>query len=309
VVRWAWRAARLLLTVAVTWAVVRQVGLGVDDIRGLDPSWWRPNMGLAAAASLVLVLGYFMSAGLWGLMVRELGGTAIPPWRAVRIFMTANLARYVPGKVWQIAGLSLLARREGVGPVVATGAAVLGQAVALMGATLVGAGALLSAGEPVRSWGWVALVGLGAVTMVASVPGVANRLAGLWFRLARATVPEELHPGPTFAVRWVVVYVINWTIYAGAFWVLAESFDVNGSFIEVGGAFAAAYVLGYIAVFAPAGIGVRESFLIVFLGPLLGVGPAGALAIVARVWTTLVEVTAALALSAVPLAGAGEGGS
>jgi len=33
------------------------------------------------------------------------------------------------------------------------------------------------------------------------------------------------------------------------------------------------------------------------------------LAIVARVWTSLVEVIAALALSAVPLAGAGEGGS
>ena len=172
---WTWRAAQLLLTAVVTWAIVRQVGLGLDDIRGLDPSWWRPNIGLAAAASLVLVLGYFMSAGLWGLMVRELGGTAIPPWRGVRIFMTANLARYVPGKVWQIAGLALLARREGVSPVVATGSAVLGQAVALMGATLVGAGALLSAGGAVRQWGWVALVGLGAVTLVASVPGVATR--------------------------------------------------------------------------------------------------------------------------------------
>jgi len=44
-VRWAWRAAQVVLTVAVTWAIVRQVGLGVDDLRDLDPSWWRPNVG------------------------------------------------------------------------------------------------------------------------------------------------------------------------------------------------------------------------------------------------------------------------
>ena len=46
-------------------------------------------------------------------------------------------------------------------------------------------------------------------------------------------------------------------------------------------------------VLAPAGLGPREGFLIIFLTPHLSAAPAGVLAIVARVWTTLVEVVPA----------------
>jgi hypothetical protein len=60
--------------------------------------------------------------------------------------------------------------------------------------------------------------------------------------------------------------------------------------------FPAAYLLGYLALFAPAGVGVREGFLIAFLHPILG--PVGAfLAVAARLWTTLVELVPALALA------------
>ena len=36
----------------------------------------------------------------------------MPVWTTVRVFMVANLGRYVPGKIWQIAGLAYLAKRE-----------------------------------------------------------------------------------------------------------------------------------------------------------------------------------------------------
>jgi hypothetical protein len=58
-------------------------------------------------------------------------------------------------------------------------------------------------------------------------------------------------------------------------------------------AFAAAYVLGYVMVFAPAGLGPREGFLILFLTPHAGAASAGVVAIVLRIWMTLVEVAAA----------------
>ena len=290
-----------MLTAAVTWAIVRQVGVGMDDVRTLGAQWWRPHWGLLVAASLAMAGGMLASAGLWGLLVREVSGQRIPPLRAVRIFVTANLARYIPGKVWQIAGLAVMARREGVGPVVATAAAVLGQVAALGAATLLGAGVLFAAGGSLEVWGWIAVGGVALVVVLASIPPVGDGLARLWFRLSRVQAPDDLHPGPTFAVRWLGLYLANWIVYAGAFWLFARSFDVNGSFMEIGGAFAAAYVLGYLAVFAPAGIGVRESFLVVFLGPVAGPGPASALAIVSRAWTTLVEVGAALgALAAAP---------
>jgi uncharacterized membrane protein YbhN (UPF0104 family) len=113
-------------------------------------------------------------------------------------------------------------------------------------------------------------------------------VSGLWFRLARQDPPEGLRPGHTF--RWLVLYVANWVLYAFSFWVLSASFGHRAGPIPIGSAFAAAYVLGYLMIFAPAGLGVREGFLVAFLTPHLGVGPSGILAVVARVWTTVVEV-------------------
>ena len=287
--RWAVLAGQLALTVLVTWAVVNRVGLGLDELATLGPGAWIPASPLLAiAASALLAVGYFFSAALWGRIVVDLGGPRLPAWDAVRLFMIANLGRYVPGKVWQIAGLAALARARGVAPVTATGAAILGQGVALAAATLVGLGALLGGNAAMRTLGVAG--GLVVVTglVLMSLPMVFDPVARLWFRMARQEPPEGL--ANVHGLRWMALYVANWALYAFAFWLLVASFGYEVSMLPVASAFAAAYVVGYIAIFAPAGIGVREASLAALLAAHLGLGPAGAVAIIARVWTTLVEV-------------------
>ena len=128
--------ARLSLTVLVTWFIVRAVGLNLGELRGFDLSQIHPQWGLVLLSCGVLLLGYLYSASLWGLLVKELGGPEIGTRAAWRVFFTANLGRYLPGKVWQLAGLALLARREGVPAGTATAAALLGQAFSLAGVTI-----------------------------------------------------------------------------------------------------------------------------------------------------------------------------
>lgn len=265
-----------------------RVGLSMGELRALDASVWTPAPLWFLASCLLLLVGYLVSAALWGRMVEDLGGPAMPVADSVRLFMVANLGRYLPGKVWQIAGLAVLASRRGVPKATATGAALMGQALALVAATLVGVGALLGGPADVRRWGLpgAAVVVLG--TLVFLLPPVFRWSMALWFRLARQDPPPGL--GSVHAVRWLALFTANWALYAFSFWVLAVSFGHTGNVIPVASAFAAAYVLGYLALFAPAGVGVREGFLVVFLAPYLGVGPAGALAVVARLWTTVVEL-------------------
>jgi hypothetical protein len=209
----------------------------------------------------------------------------------VRIFMIANLGRYVPGKVWQIAGLAALARGRGVPPATAAGAAVLGQGIAVLGAAAVGLGALLRAPDPYPRWGLIGAALVVAAAVLLAVPTLFRRVVGVWFRLTRSDARPEV--GGVHALRWLALYTVNWALYAASFWVLARSLGLGGDPIPIASAFAAAYVLGYAMVFAPAGLGPREGFLIVFLTPHLGAAPSGVLAIVARVWTTLVEVVPA----------------
>ena len=303
--RWAVRLVQLGLTVAVTWFILDRVGLTLEDVAALDGARWTPRWAPLAASVVALFVGYVASALAWGLMVRDLGGPALGPATAFRVFFVANLGRYVPGKVWQIAGLALLARRHGVSGALATGAAVLGQGFAVAGATVVGLAAFFGGGPELRRWGGVAVGVVVVVVLLFAVPAFLRRLLGLWFRLARRPLPAGLDPDPLFGLRWVLLYAANWVLYAGAFWLLVVSFDVPGGPLLVGPAFAAAYVLGYLMVFAPAGIGVREGFLVAFLEPAMGAGPGTALAVISRLWTTGVEVLPAALVATTHV---GEGG-
>jgi hypothetical protein len=206
--------------------------------------------------------------------------------------MIANLGRYIPGKVWQIAGLAALAKGKGVGPATAAGAAVLGQGVAVIAAAAIGVGALLAGPEAYRPWGAAGLVVVVVLAGLLAAPRVSGSLVRAWFRLARSAAPPDL--SGAHMLRWLALYTVNWALYAASFWMLALSLGFGeGSPVAVGSAFAAAYVLAYAMIFAPAGLGPREGFLIVFLTPHLGAAASGVVAIVARVWTTLVEVVPA----------------
>src|ERR1051325_6696290 len=86
---------------------------------------------------------------------------------AARTWSLANLGRYVPGKVWSVAGLVVLAQRAGVQPGPAAASAFVIQAVSL-GSGVAGAAAAapsapppsrrapagLAAGVPMGALGW-----------------------------------------------------------------------------------------------------------------------------------------------------------
>ena len=201
--------------------------------------------------------------------------------------MMANLGRYIPGKIWQITGLAALAKNRGVAPGTAVGAAVLGQGIALVVAAGLGIGVydtLLPSGYS----GLVAAVLIGSVILLAAIPISFKAGAELWLRFRGSQPIGTLNP--TSGLRWLLLYLVNWIVYSLAFWMMVASFSSDVSLIPVAAAFPAAYVLGYLMIFAPAGLGVREGFLIAFLSPHLGVGPSGVIAVVARLWTTLTEV-------------------
>lgn len=275
----------------MTWLIVDRIGLGTEELRGIDPAAWAPDLLLLGAASLLLLMGYFASGAIWGRMVRDLGGPPIPVREAVSLFMIANLGRYLPGKLWQIAALAALAKGKGVRATTASGAAVLGQGLALAAAAAIGLGALLGGPPEYRRWGIAGAIILAVIVTLVAVPRPFHAGARAWFRLTRTTPPAEL--GTVHGLRWLTLYALNWALYALSFWVLVRSLGLEGPLLPVASSFAAAYVLGYAAFFAPAGLGPREGVLIALLTPHFGPAPSSVAAVVARLWTTVVEVVPA----------------
>lgn len=297
-VRWT---VQIILTVAVTYFLFRSLRLSWDEIATVNLGRWRPQP-LPLVASVVVLLSVFAYlVVLWRRMVVALGGPPLKLGESFRIFFLANLGRYVPGKVWQLAGLAYLAGKRGVSVPVASSSAVLGQVFSLGAAAALAAVVLIS-GTKVGYKGALAPWGaalLAVIALVTVIPGSLRLLLRLLFRLSRkGTKAPAL--GRWFGVRWLGLYLPAWIGYGVAFGLLWSSFAALPAVSWLGavGGFAGAYFLGYAAIFAPAGVGVREGALAVLLAPWLGGGQAAVLAVVARIWMTAVELLPVIAIAA-----------
>jgi hypothetical protein len=109
-----WFAFRALRT---SWGQLRSHPLG----RG--PSWpW------IAASFAIFGVSYVVLIQTWRAIVAAWDQALSFP-AAARIWTVSNLGRYVPGTLWPVAAMGVLAQRAGVSPVAATGAAVLSTVV------------------------------------------------------------------------------------------------------------------------------------------------------------------------------------
>lgn len=292
---WFRITVQLVLTAAITLFLVDRLGVQVGDALSVRRAVPDPRV-LPLVLSLPLLLGVFFAATrFWGWMTRELGAPDPGGWASFRIVMVANLGRYIPGKLWPLAGLALLARREGIPPATGSAAGILVQGFSLAGSAVVALPVLwIGATDGWRgvgggSAGPVAVGLLLALVALASVPAVTGGGVRLLFRVAGRNPAEASRPSASFGPKWFLLHVLLWCGYGAAFALFLTGLGFHMSPFEAASAFTAAYLLGYVALFAPAGIGVREGFLIAFLQPSLG-GAAAAVAVLARVWMTVVEL-------------------
>jgi hypothetical protein len=104
---------------------------------------------------------------------------------------------------------------------------------------------------------------------------------------------RDAEPPPTGPVLLAVAMnLASWFGYGAAFWLVANGVLADSK-LELSVAIAAytmSYLAGFLAAFAPGGIGVRESIIILLLKGSLGLGPAAALAVASRFFITVVEL-------------------
>jgi glycosyltransferase 2 family protein len=165
----------------------------------------------------------------------------------------------------------------------------------LLTGLLVGAASLWVLGPEVldRWWWTLAALPVGAVLLY---PPLLNRLIGIALRLSRRQpLPAALSPaGIATATAWTM---LAWALYGAHLWVLGLDVGAGGRelLLESVVAFAAAWSVGFLAVFAPAGAGVREALLILTLGTTMSVGQATVVALASRLLLSAGDVTWGLA--------------
>jgi len=291
--RAAWRAAQAAVTLLVVGLAARSLIRNWDALRA-QPVVWDPHPLLLALSALVVWTAYAGLIGAWRVMLAS-WGQRLDRWTAARIWTVSGLGKYLPGKVWAIAGMALMAQRAGVAPWAATGSAVILQALAVgTGAAIVGlTGAVaLETAHPGARAALIFLVAASAVGVgLVLWPPVARRVLGLALPGAGPIAP----PKPRGVLVGVAANAGAWLAYGLALWLLARGLlpAVGLDVPTAVAVFTASYLAGFLALIAPGGIGVREGLFILMLQAPLGIAAATVLALASRVLLTITELGAA----------------
>ena len=158
-------AAQWIFATVVVWSAYRALNgqwkVAAERLATIHVAWaW------VAAATVIVFLTYLLLIETWRQVIIASGETLSFPV-AARIWFISNLGKYVPGKVWSIAAMTVMARDQAVSPVMAAGSSVLVQLLSVA----TGVAVVFAAGSRAIQNQWLA-VGLLAIVaaFVAAVP-------------------------------------------------------------------------------------------------------------------------------------------
>lgn len=282
-----WRVVQVALAVIVIALVARTIADEWGAVQ-LALEHARPNWLALAASGAIVLCTYAVLLQTWRVLLRG-WQHEIPFLDAARIWTTSNLGKYLPGKVWSITALVVMTRQYGVSAAEGATASVL---VTLVN-TLVGfVVAIVAGAQLLRLPSWVAIVIAALAAAVIASPSALPRLGMLAGRvLKREIVIREL-PHRVLLIA-AALTTIAWLMYGVAFWLFTIGVlgSAPGALRDYVAVFAGSYLLGFIAIFSPAGAGVREGAMGLALQRAgFAIGPAYLLVVASRLWLTALEV-------------------
>jgi hypothetical protein len=264
----------------------------------LRPSYLIGALGLYIAA-------YFVQMVAWALIMRSLQAP-LAPGAVLKGYAISFLPRYIPGTVWgYLSRNEWLAQTYGIGYAVSTVASLLEASMLLVTAIALGTFYWVDAPWklPVAGLG---IVATGLTWLV--VPWLASRLSKQRLQV-EANASQRWRPGLLI----LLLYLLFWVIQGGAILYVGATLCANSStglsesgllesgLLDIGllegmAAVGLSWALGFVILFVPAGLGIREwslsTLLIIFSG--IEPGQAAMIAVISRVALICAEIVVLL---------------
>ena len=284
--------AQVILTIALvafaSWYLWRQwQGAATSPVRvHLEIGW-------LVLATLLVLATYGLLVEVWRRVLMRYG-YALGILDAARVWFVSNLGKYVPGKVWQVTTMALMLSRLNIPLGTAAGAS----AVITIANVVAGFALLLAVGTPSLR---LVLGGHEASLLIATLilvvafltaPFLMRVLSSLASRMLRK--PFDVTMPAAAAWLSVIGCAIAWLLYGTAFQLFVRSLlgSASAPWIAYVTAYTLSYLFGYLALFAPGGIGIREVTLSYLLITLRIATPAEAavITVASRLWLTVLEI-------------------
>ncbi len=242
-----------------------------------------------------LVLAAFILGG-WGVQYayKNIDAIKLSFVQAFLLLSLPSLGKYMPGRVFAFAGYSIMAKKFGIRISVSTFVNLLMMGFSLASASLIGFILLLFMKDIVDVSNLIYKVGaIFLMIIIAAMiinPFIYWKIINLVLGIMKQTPLVSQITSLNMAVLFTVMFFQNLLYLSGV--VVMTSGAIEFSiylFSTLLGIFCIANVAGFLAIFAPAGIGVREGVFLVMLTPMVGLETAGLITIMTRLIQTVCD--------------------
>lgn len=248
---------------------------------------------LLVAFAIVGVL--FVCYGLLWKSILASFGSVIGFRDSMRIWFLSQAAKYIPGKVWFAFGRVYLCQEMGIPRSVALFATGFEIMLVIASAVIVYAVAAVFVPEisPIGIWINPVLAGVAIVFVNPWILNWIIKKVTKDFSNIKLTYPRSLFL--------LLMYSLTWIGYGIGFYLVATSVVVTGAstifrfgnsieeIFSMIGINAAAWVVGFVSLLTPAGLGVREGISSLLSGRVLEAPYPNLVPLSARVWITICE--------------------
>ena len=271
--------AGVVVAVAGMVFVGRKLAVGWTEYREViaDARW-----GWLLVALPLAMVGMSSVGMVWRRIIIALGGQVSRPEIFVW-YQLGQMAKYLPGGVWPMVGRSEMAVRGRLRRSLAYNSVALSMGVRLP-LRHAGQRGAAARGDPLRRRPGRRALGVRPHPDRAAgrcTPRCSARCSGLAEKVLGGAEEQQVPPW-TESVKLVLRHVPSWLCIGVSTWFVALTFDPNAPLLHVVFAGVLSWVTGFIVVFVPGGLGVREAAFTAAAGGALDPEIAATVAVVSR---------------------------
>ena len=264
--------------------------------------WELSGVGLTGSLILSAIYFLFMAWG-WALILRSMAGSSIRKFflaGAMRAWLLTIMSRYLPGNVWHIFARMAFADHLKVGKLQILSSSTVEQILAVLGAMLIGAASIPFWAKTIipRQWSWFlilfpVLFAVGVIFLHPHILGTLLKWIGIRFNRPELNWQFEY----STLIRFMIVYAAGALFMGLAMASLIAGLGEYNSdhLLFIIGSSAIGWVLSYLVIITPSGLGVREGVLTALLAIIYPLPVAIAASLLFRIISMVGEFVAVVA--------------
>jgi len=249
---------------------------------------WEINILLLILSYFFLFLFFIITPIGWRLILKHLK-EKLNYKKTIKYWFLSQLGKYIPGKIWFVLGRIYYCKKEGISIKNSFASMTLETALNAFASLIIFLLSLLFWTEGKEQF--LPLVILVPIALIFLHPKIFIGLLNFGLKIIKKK-PININIRYKDILFLTSLFCVFWIIQGFAFSLFVSViYPIEISLYPILiGIFAVAWILGFISIFTPGGLGVREGVIAFLLSFYISPGIAIVIALAARLWVTLGEI-------------------